>query len=290
MKILVLGGTRYFGRRLVHKLLNKNYEVSVLSRGNVKDDFGLQVERLIADRRDEVSMTKALTGRSFDIVVDQVCLTPEDANLSVKLLSNKISHYIMTSTLSVYDWGANLSESAFEAKSYQPRKATTPMEEYAEGKRAAEFIFATQTNFPVSFARFPVVVGEDDYTERLLGQVRSVKNGEEIYYPNLEAKFSFITSEDAARALFWLLENRKTGPYNFAAADAFTLKELIQKIECIAGTSAKLLAKEDIAKFSPFGIPLSWYMNVEKAAQEGFTASSHRDWLESLLNNYFHRT
>ncbi|WP_347358068.1 NAD-dependent epimerase/dehydratase family protein [Bdellovibrio sp.] len=289
MKILIMGGTRYFGRRLVHKLLETNHEVTVLSRGNVQDDFGPRVERLKAHRGDEVAMGAALAGRSFDVVVDQVCMTAKDAELSVKLFLGKISYYLMTSTMSVYDWGANLPESAFEAKAYQPRKATNPAEAYAEGKRAAEHVFAIQAAFPVSFARFPVVVGEDDYTERLLGQVRAIKNGDEIYYPNVEAEFSFITSEDAARALLWLLENRKTGPYNFAAADAFALKDLIQKIENITGKSAKLLTQENTSKWSPFGIPSSWYMNVDKAAREGFAASLHERWLVPLLQSYFLR-
>ena len=287
MKILIMGGTRYFGRRLVHKLLEKNHDVTVLSRGNVSDDFGSRVQRLKAHRGDEAAMSAVLAGHTFDVVVDQVCMTAHDAELSVKLFAGKISYYLMTSTMSVYDFAANLPESAFDARSYRPRKATNPAEQYAEGKRAAEHVFTTQTAFPVACARFPVVVGEDDYTERLLGQVRAVKNGEAIYYPNLDAEFSFITSEDAARALLWLLENKKTGPYNFASADAFSLRDLIHKIEVVTGTSARLLSQESGGVGSPFGIPSSWYMNVDKASREGFTASLHQQWLVPLLQTYF---
>lgn len=287
MRILIIGGTRYFGRRLVHKLLEKNHEVTILSRGNVPDDFGTRVERLKANRSDEASMSAALAGRSFDVVVDQICMNAKDAQLAVRLLAGNISYYLMTSTMSVYDFGANLSETDFDAKNYRPRKASSPSEEYAEGKRAAEHIFATQTEFPVSVARFPVVVGEDDYTERLLNQVRAVKNGDAIYYPNLEAQFSFITSEDAAKALLWLVESRLTGPYNFAATDPFALRTLLHKIERVTGNSAKLPTQESAGNWSPFGIPSSWYMNVDKAAQKGFAASLHEQWLDSLLRFYF---
>ncbi len=286
MKILVLGGTRYFGRRLVHKLLKLNHEVTVLSRGNTQDDFGSCIERLTGNRSDEVAMYAVLDGRYFDIVVDQVCMSAKDAELAVKLFAGRVSYYLMTSTMSVYELGANLSEDAFDAKKYIPRNATGPAEEYAGGKRAAEHIFATQAKFPVSMARFPVVVGEDDYTERLLNQVRAVQNGDGIYYPNLEAEFSFITSDDAAGALLWLLENRYCGPYNFAAADAFALKDLIQKIEGITGKTANLVSQEGGGKWSPFGIPSSWYMNVDKAARQGFSPSLHQEWLESLLRTY----
>lgn len=43
MKILVIGGTRYFGKRLVHKLVEDGHNLWVMSRGQVGDDFGVHI-------------------------------------------------------------------------------------------------------------------------------------------------------------------------------------------------------------------------------------------------------
>lgn len=40
MKILMLGGTKYFGRRLVHLLIQDGHDITVATRGNTEDDFG----------------------------------------------------------------------------------------------------------------------------------------------------------------------------------------------------------------------------------------------------------
>lgn len=282
MKILVIGGTRFFGKRLVHLLLDDGHEVTVLSRGHALDDFGNKVQRLTADRTDAKDLSKAVEGLQYDIVVDQVCMTASDARSAVEIFKNKTAFYIMTSTLSVYGAGGSQPETAFDATKYVPRTPKGPAESYAEGKRAAENVFATSSAFPCAFARFPVVVGDDDYTERLLGQVRKIKNDEPIYYPNIDADFCFITSEDAARALNWLVKTRKTGPYNFSS-ETFKLKDLISLIEQKTHHKAKLLGDPSEKDWSPFGVRDNWSLNTEKARSEGFTCKPNKDWLPDLI-------
>lgn len=283
MKILVLGGTRYFGKRLVHSLIHEGHEIWVLSRGQQEDDFGARVHRLKGDRKNKESLASAVGSLSFDVVVDQVCMTPAEAAASCEIFAEKTSYYIMTSTMSVYALGGDLQEEDYNPYLYQPTAPTNPAEEYGEGKRAAEHYFATNAPFKCSFARFPVVVGEDDYTGRLLGHVQKIKKGQPLYFPNLNAKFSFITSEDAARALLWLVHTKHEGPFNFASEDAIPLKELVNDIESITGQKAQLLTEPSPENWSPYGISEDWFLNVEKAKTAGFQSKPAREWLHSLL-------
>ncbi|CAN7742153.1 NAD-dependent epimerase/dehydratase family protein [Paenibacillus sp. LjRoot56] len=46
MKILVLGGTAFFGRRLVRLLLGDGHDVTIATRGQTPDDFGDAVTRI----------------------------------------------------------------------------------------------------------------------------------------------------------------------------------------------------------------------------------------------------
>lgn len=283
MKILVLGGTRYFGKRLVRQLLQQGHEVWILSRGQVDDGFGPYVHRLLADRNDVPAVQKALGDLRFDVVVDQILMTAKQAEEAIQIFSGKTDYYLMTSTVSVYDLGAGLKEEAVIPEKYKPQTPTNPKEEYGEQKRAAEFVFATKAPFAVGFARFPIVLGEDDYTRRLHDQIARVKKGEPIYYPNLQAKMSFINSEDAGQALLWLLKNKKTGPYNFAAADPMKLQDLLNMIESAVGKKTNLLTQPSEKEWSPFGISQDWYIKVHKAEQEGFYAQPLSSWLQPLI-------
>lgn len=280
MKVLVIGGTRYFGKRYVHLLLKNNHQVTVLSRGHVKDDFGDKVERLHSDRTNKDELQRALGNRTFDVVTDQFCMTAQDASDAVEIFKDRTQFYIMTSTLSVYPQEANLREEDFP-----PGKFTLIENNgYAEGKRAAENVFSDMAPFPVAFARFPIVLGPDDYTMRLHNEVKRIREGHPIYYPNLNASFSFISSDDAARALYWLTMEQHKGAFNFASEESIRIRDLVKMIKEETGKIATLSTrKEDI---SPFGIENDYFMNVEKAKNLGFTCTPLSAWLRPLIKQF----
>ena len=56
MKILVIGGTRYFGIHMVNKLLEQGHEVTIATRGKTPDSYGDKVERITIQRTNEESM------------------------------------------------------------------------------------------------------------------------------------------------------------------------------------------------------------------------------------------
>lgn len=47
MKVLVLGGTRFFGIHMVKDLINKGYDITIATRGKTMDEFGDAVSRII---------------------------------------------------------------------------------------------------------------------------------------------------------------------------------------------------------------------------------------------------
>ncbi len=59
MKILVLGGTRFFGIHMVKDLISKGHDVTIATRGKTKDEFGDAVSRLC-----EQDFTGAINGSS----------------------------------------------------------------------------------------------------------------------------------------------------------------------------------------------------------------------------------
>ncbi len=90
---------------------------------------------------------------------------------------------MLTSTMSVYEGGgANITERA-----YNPFPGKYDLEKehgYGEGKRQAESYFFQRATFPVVAVRFPVVLGPDDYTERLVFHIKRALDGRPIVAEN----------------------------------------------------------------------------------------------------------
>jgi NAD(P)-dependent dehydrogenase (short-subunit alcohol dehydrogenase family) len=58
MNVLVLGGTRFFGKTLVEQLVSAGHAVTVLSRGKLPPPAG--AKHLVADRSDPAALAAAL--------------------------------------------------------------------------------------------------------------------------------------------------------------------------------------------------------------------------------------
>ena len=62
MKILVVGGTRFFGIPMIAKLLEDGHEVTVATRGNAANPFAGKTQQIIMDRTD-AKQVKILAGQ-----------------------------------------------------------------------------------------------------------------------------------------------------------------------------------------------------------------------------------
>lgn len=51
IKILVIGGTRFFGIHMVHELMKMGHDVTIATHGLTADSFGDKVNRIIMDRK-----------------------------------------------------------------------------------------------------------------------------------------------------------------------------------------------------------------------------------------------
>lgn len=270
----MIGGTRFFGKRFVQLMLDQGHSMTLLTRGHSGDDFGDRVSRLVADRTIGQQL-KNVVKSDYDVVVDNMLMNAQEANDVISVMRDRTNHYVMTSTLSVYDPkpGA-LLESDFNAT------ALYPEEGYQQGKRSAEYVLA-QAPFDVSIMRIPLIVGPDDYTQRLLSHVTAVKENKKLYFPNPDAKFSYLHAQDAARALGWLCHEKPNDLFNISAPNAWTIRELMGCIEQITGKKFTYGDENDAP--SPFGITQDYFMNVEKAHQAGFQVEPLEQWMPALI-------
>ncbi|MBL4950882.1 NAD-dependent epimerase/dehydratase family protein [Neobacillus sp. YIM B02564] len=282
--ILVLGGTRFFGRKLVELLLESGHHVTVVTRGQSGNPFGGKVEHLLVNRSNKEELAKSVEGRSFDIVYDNICYSPNDAKAFCEVFNGKIGKLVFTSTMAVYEADGNKKvESDFDPYHYEIRMGNSSDFTYGEGKRQAEAVFYKYAQFPVVAVRFPIVMGTDDYTRRLHFHIERIANEDPIGFLNMKAEMSFIQAVEAAKFLAWAGRAEVSGPINATANGKISLFELIKLIETAVGKQARisLVGNDEIR--SPYAIPVSWYMSNDKATNSGFQFTNLHDWLKPLI-------
>lgn len=282
MNALVIGGNRFFGKKLVNALLKEGLEVTLLNRGHLDDGFGNKVFRLKCDRSDQDMLERTLGEQSWDLVYDQICFDYQSAKEACEVFKDRCQHFVMASSQSVYGYGKEIKEENFIAENYQMKKEIDSVSDYAEAKRQAEFALTKYASFPVSRVRFPIVLGADDYTERFKFHVDRIKSSQPIFFPKPKAKMSFVKDEFAAQALVHLGMNKLDGAYN-VSNPALHLDELMQMIGEFFGKSFLPANKGNEKNHSPYGIGQDWFMSTKKLNDSGMIGDPLSKWIEELL-------
>ncbi|NYV64926.1 NAD-dependent epimerase/dehydratase family protein [Bacillus sp. Gen3] len=281
---LVLGGTRFFGVKLVHSLIRQGVEVTVATRGKTNIPFSDKVKLITFDRNNLDSFQTAFEGGQWDVVYDQICYSGVDARNAVEIFQDKTKKYIFTSTLSVYDLlDKELVERDFDPYTYPIDLKEKDEVSYQEGKRQAEAVFFQKASLPVTAVRFPIVLGGNDYTERMTFYINKVINDEAIYLRNLDASISFVNEDEAGDFLAWIGQTNFDGPINCCTNGSVTLREFISFIELAAGKKAKVEITQSDNKQTPYSIPKSWTMSNQKARDLGYHFQDIHQWLPELI-------
>ncbi len=289
-KVLVLGGTQYFGKKLVRKLVDQGDEVTIATRGTKADPFGDKVKRLVIDREKKETLAEAFKGKEWDLVYDQSCFSPSEARDITDVLNGKVDRYIFTSTQAVYEFGTLHKEEDFNALTYsimyKGRTEYPGYEGYKEAKRASEAVFHQLGQFETVSSRFPIVVSADDYTERLKFHVDKVLSGQPIGIPKPGMRYSFIEAEEAADFLLKIGKSDYTGPINPGSAGDISLQELVAKIELLTGEKAIIEENPHSGSMSPYALPGSWSIDTSLAEGLGYRFTDLHRLLDTLIKHY----
>lgn len=102
MKLLVLGGTGVISRQIVSQAIQKGVDVTIFNRGNrtLPECAGARV--LIGNRADADFASK-FSSEHFDVVIDMICYTDDDAKQTINTFSDKADQIIVTSSIAAYN-------------------------------------------------------------------------------------------------------------------------------------------------------------------------------------------
>jgi nucleoside-diphosphate-sugar epimerase len=283
MNILVLGGTRFFGVHLVHSLLNKGHKVTIATRGKTKDMFGDKVKRVIIDRTSPSCLAEAFNDQYFDVVYDNLAYCSTDVKYLLDSL--KCGRYIMTSSASVYiDQHLNAAENEFNPLLYPLKWCSRQDYAYSEVKRQAECaLFQVYPEFPSVAVRFPFVIGEDDYTQRLYFYVEQIIKGNPLNLDNLHEQIGFIRSTEAGDFLAWIAEQKFTGAINGNNIGSISLHEIISYVEQKTGKKATYSTNGLDGKYNG---QKSFTLDVTNANNLGYSFTELKPYIYELLDKY----
>jgi nucleoside-diphosphate-sugar epimerase len=299
--ILVIGGTRFIGRLLVQRLLSAGHRVTIATRGYAPDPFGSRIQRIRADRRNELAMRAVAKAGPFDIVYDQMCYSPLDAAIAVRTFAGQVGRYVMASTIDAYrvlgfDRAGRLAEDdlAIEAQAidaaypwHDPRRAT---ECYVAGKVQAEAYLVRDGSLPLVTPRLAHVLGgPEDFTGRLAHYVELARAGATLHYSNADAAVSFMTAHSAADFLFWTGMQDFTGPVNGACDGALSAYGLYQRVGEALETklaTRRAAAAEEPGRLSPFDLPGKMVLDTTRAKALGYRFGHTDEWLDHTIRQH----
>lgn len=309
MNILIIGGTRNIGVQLVHELLAQHHRVTILNRGKTKDDLPDHIERLRADRTDPEQLRRALSGRAFDVVVDNALYKGAEVPPIVELFSGNIGRYIFISSGQVYLVREGAPRPSRESD-YDgllmpaPKPNTFGYEEWMYGmdKRRAEDALqdAWQTQqFPYTSLRLPMVNSERDHFFRLYNYILRLKDGFPILAPSTpNYNLRHVYVGDVVRAIGALIDQPGVGlgrAYNISQEETLSLEEFLDILGAVMGVGVEIVrVKRDVLEangFLPDCSPFSerWMSeldNTRSKVELGITYTPVRDYLARIVRYY----
>jgi 2'-hydroxyisoflavone reductase len=268
MKILIVGGTKFFGRHLVTVALARGHRITLFHRGKTNPHLFPVVEKLCGDRDGNLDLLK---GRSWDAVIDTCGYIPAQVEATASALKTSTGHYTFISSISVYgDFGRTGMDENSGLAALPP--GVNPNEnngEYYGAKKAlCEQVVERQMPGKSLNIRPGIIVGPYDFTNRLAYWLERVARGGEVLCPAPpEARVQLIDARDLAEWTLHMVETLQTGAFNVTGpADSLTFKQMLDACHAASGSDAslvwmdeKFLLERGVKPFSdlPFWLPAS---------------------------------
>ena len=207
MRILVIGGNRFVGKKLVDRLVNDSHKVTVLNRSGT----GLDGATKIKFDRNNKSDIDSFNFKGFDCIVDMCLFKLEQFNLIKDSISTHTNYIFVSSGAVDY-------------------VDTNSFGDYAIEKMEVEKDLS-ETNLNYKIVRPSYIVGMGNHRPRLGYYISQLKNDESIAidgdgnYP-----INLVFAEDVVDCLMKLIvdDKRTYETYNICGDESITINGLIE--------------------------------------------------------------
>lgn len=264
MKILVIGGSYFYGRVFVMEAA-KEHDITVVNRGTYSmESFGVTQ---VTGNRGDASLWQAVT-TDYDVLVDFCGYNEGDVANVLEHIAGRIGHYIFISTVDVYQRG--LSGYKDESTPLETRRFPGEAGEYIMGKVALERELAQvcgQRDIPYTILRPAILYGPFNYAPRESVFIQlMVQQGLLPRITDADGRFQLIYVKDAAQAVIKCMGNDKAfgQSYNLCGDEVVIYDMLADALLKGAGKIKKDRKETPIRQLP---------MTVQEAEQQGLPLS-----------------
>jgi 2'-hydroxyisoflavone reductase len=240
LRVLILGGTHFVGRAIAEVALAGGHQVTVLNRG-LTGHVTPEATHIRVDRTDTEALRSALTGRTWDWVVDTWSGAPVFATLAARLLGPATTTYGYVSSRSVHPWplsvGADESADVVEAEA-----DSTKFDDYAVAKRGSELgVLASRPDALI--ARAGLILGPYEDIGRLPSWLTRLKDGGKVLVPGpVSRPLQYIDARDLGLWMLSCAERQVGGVFNAVSRSGHTtIGELVGAVHQVTQSNAELV-------------------------------------------------
>ena len=238
VRLLLIGGTRFLGRRIAAEALGRGWDITVFHRGQTPNP-NPGAREILGDRACDLDR---LEGR-WDAVVDLCGYQPRDVAASARHLRERVGCYAFISSVSVYPDGGDhaLSETATRRQLPAPEPPYTP-ELFGEMKAGCEDAVLHVWGERALIVRPGLIVGPDDHTDRFGYWVRRLAAGGDVLAPAPGTfRARFIDAGDVAAFVLDRLAAGSGGTYNVQGpGETLTFRDLLARIARVANSAPRM--------------------------------------------------
>ncbi len=182
MRIVILGGTRFIGRRIVSELVERGDEVLVVHRGETEPEGLAPCRHLHAARADFATVADEVTAFRPDAVVDTLAMSRADTDAVLPLLPD--AQIVLLSSMDVYEafWHVLQETEGEPVPLNEAARLRTVRYPYAKiGSRPSDYdkldVEPSYMDRRATVLRLAMIYGEHDHQRREEFILRRVRAG-----------------------------------------------------------------------------------------------------------------
>lgn len=262
VRVLLIGGTGLISVGIVKHLLARGADVAMLNRGKRVNALDAPVEHLIGDRNEPGTLARVAQRERFDVVIDMICFSPDQARATIKAFAGRCEQVIFCSTVCAY--GVKVPPGVVVDESFQRE----PISDYGRNKKTCEDLFLeahSRGDFYATVIRPSCTYGEGS---PLIDQLEF----DSIAWDRIERGLPVVVADggmglwnathrdDCGKAFAYSCQNRRTYGqcYNATTQRIFTWRDYHREAGVALGKPVQLLSlpADAIVKVDPrrFGL------------------------------------
>jgi nucleoside-diphosphate-sugar epimerase len=238
MRLLLLGGTKFFGRSIASDAIVRGHEVTLFTRGMTNPGLFGSAENVHGDRNMNLDLLK---GRTFDVVIDTSGYHPRPVADAARSIDAAL--YCFISTISAYKDASEpgLREDSPLAELDGPLPDEFVPEQYGPLKVLCEQA-VTENAAATLIVRPGLIVGPHDHTDRFTyWPVRAARGGKILVPGRPERAVQIIDVRDLAAWTLDATERGLKGTFNATGPNTeLSMDEMVRACLQAAGTPSTL--------------------------------------------------